>query len=118
MRSYVSVRTKELCDSNVEVEGAILLNIYLERDETLCPLTHTNCVFRYLVRSSYIEIVKCLESAVLVDRRAFLVQMNKISYKENSLATQGTDKVTAKITYVLSVKIVTDEPIKLPNFYR
>ena len=36
----------------------------------------------------------------------------------SSLATQGTDKVTAKITYVLLVKIVTDEPIKSPNFYR
>ena len=35
-----------------------------------------------------------------------------------SLATQGTDKVTAKTTYVLLVKIVTDEPIKSPNFYR
>ena len=35
-----------------------------------------------------------------------------------SLATQGTDKVTAKITYVLLVKTVTDEPIKSPNFYR
>ena len=35
-----------------------------------------------------------------------------------ALATQGTDKVTAKITYVLLVKIVTDEPIKPTNFYR
>ena len=34
-----------------------------------------------------------------------------------SQATQGTDKVTAKITYVLLVKIITDEPIKSPNFY-
>ena len=37
---------------------------------------------------------------------------------ETTLATHGTDKVTTKITYVLLVKIVTDEPIKLPNFYR
>ena len=37
---------------------------------------------------------------------------------KNTLATQGTDKVTAKITYVLLVKIVTDEPIKSRNFYR
>ena len=35
-----------------------------------------------------------------------------------TLATQGTDKVTAKITYVLLVKIVTDKSIKSPNFYR
>ena len=36
----------------------------------------------------------------------------------HTLATQGTDKVTTKITYVLLVKILTDEPIKSPNFYR
>ena len=37
---------------------------------------------------------------------------------KDSLATQRTDKVIAKITYVLLVKIVTDEPINSPNFYR
>ena len=31
---------------------------------------------------------------------------------DSTVATQSTDKVTAKITYVLLVKIVTDEPIK------
>ena len=41
-----------------------------------------------------------------------------LTNKKTALATQGTDKVTAKITYVLLVKIITDEPIKSPNFYR
>ena len=43
---------------------------------------------------------------------------NRKSYSTQILATQGTDKVTAKITYVLLVKILTNEPIKSPNFYR
>ena len=41
-----------------------------------------------------------------------------LTNKKTALATQGTDKVTAKITYMLLFKIVTDKPIKSPNFYR
>ena len=43
------------------------------------------------------------------------------SYKSYTLATRITVICTEKtdtITYVLLVKIVTDEPINSPNFYR
>ena len=78
MRSHVSVKKKEqyggLC---AEFESAIILNICLESEEMLCRLTHKNCMF--VTQSSHIENNYSLKSAVLVDRRAFLVQLNEIS---------------------------------------
>ena len=80
MRSHVSVKKKEQYgESSAEFESAIILNIFLESEETLCPLTHKNCTF--VTQSSHIEnsFFFSFQSAVLVDRRAFLVQLNKIS---------------------------------------
>ena len=59
-------------------------------------------------------------SVIERDRRCVhrAASLENLPNDEYTLATQGTDKVTAKITYVLLVKIVTDEPIKSPNFYR
>ena len=54
----------------------------------------------------------------ITGRWTIFLWIERIGADRSSLATQGTDKVTAKITYVLLVKIVTDEPIKSPNLYR
>ena len=47
----------------------------------LCPLTHKK--LHFVTQSSHIE--NSLKSVVLVDRQAFLVQLNKISSKMNSI---------------------------------
>ena len=49
----------------------------LESEETLCPLD-SKTAFSLLSLLTY-KIVQSFESAVLVDSRAFLVQLNKIS---------------------------------------
>ena len=54
MHSYVSVRTKEqYCGLCTEFKGAIILNICLESEEILCPLTHKE--LHFVTQSSHIE---------------------------------------------------------------
>ena len=56
MRSHVSVKKKEqyggLC---AEFESAIILNICLESEEMLCPLTHRDVIFGTHCQSSHIK---------------------------------------------------------------